>query len=313
MSDQSSENTPADNAPAEGPAFEMPPLTDFERHVILDKGTEMAESGQYWQHFETGTYICRQCGAPLYESDTKFDSHCGWPSFDDEIPGAVERKPDANGRRTEILCTACGGHLGHVFLGEQITEKNTRHCVNSTSIVFVPATPAEPAAEPATQTAIFAGGCFWGVEHYFQQADGVISAVSGYTAGEVDDPTYRQVSNEQTGHAEAVQVTFDPALTSYEQLAKLFFEIHDPTQLDRQGPDVGDQYRSAVFYLDDQQKLAAEKLIAQLQELGYDVVTLVQPAQHFWPAEEYHQDYIQKNPTRKCHAKVLRFDTPAEQ
>ena len=290
-----------------GPAAprEMPPLTDAQRHVIVERGTEMPGSGAYDDHDEAGTYLCRQCGAALYESTSKFHSGCGWPSFDDEIDGAVKRIPDADGQRTEIVCAACDGHLGHVFEGEGFTDANTRHCVNSVSMVFVPAAQATPGR------AIFAGGCFWGVEHHFQQIDGVESVVSGYIGGDVDSPSYEEVCRGRTGHAEAVEVRFDPSRVTYEQLARAFFEIHDPTQVDRQGPDVGTQYRSAVFYLDDAQKAWAEALIAELTELGYDVATKVVPAGTFWAAEDYHQDYIEKHPDRYCHARVARFDTPA--
>lgn len=286
----------------------MPPLTDEEKRVILRKGTESPFTGKYDDHFEEGEYLCRQCGATLYRSDSKFRSGCGWPSFDDEIPGAVDRHPDPDGRRTEIVCANCGGHLGHVFKGERLTEKNTRHCVNSISLVFRPA-----AEKPKTEKAIFAGGCFWGVEHYFDEMDGVISAVSGYTGGHLPNPTYEQVCSGRTGHAEAVLVEFDSAKVSYEELAKLFFEIHDPTQLNRQGPDRGTQYRSAVFYLSDEQKRAAEKLIERLQELGYNVATEVTPAGQFYPAEDYHQDFKKKHPDRpSCHIRMPRFDAPKQ-
>ena len=284
----------------------MPPLTDSEKHIILEKGTERPFTGKYWNHFESGLYVCRQCGTPLYTAKSKFRSDCGWPSFDDEIPGTVKRQLDADGSRTEITCVACGAHLGHVFEGEGLTPKNVRHCVNSTSLVF------RPAEDAATEEAIFAGGCFWGVEHYFQQADGVKSVTSGYSGGHVPNPTYEQVCTGTTGHAESVRVVYDPARVSYEQLARLFFEIHDPTELNRQGPDVGTQYRSAVFFRSDEQKKTAEQLIVLLRAKGYAVVTQVLPAGPFYPAEEYHQDYIEKHPDRPCHARVPRFDTQTE-
>jgi len=285
----------------------MPPLTSEEKHVILDKGTEPPFSGKYCDHGKTGVYLCRQCGAELYSSTSKFNSNCGWPSFDDEIPGAVTRQADADGRRTEIICSTCRGHLGHVFAGEGYTAKNVRHCVNSLSLVFRPVEPSD------SEQAIFAGGCFWGVEHCFGEVPGVISAVSGYTGGETSDPTYRQVCTGKTGHVEAVRVVFDPARVTYEQLARLFFEVHDPTQLNRQGPDVGSQYRSAVFFLDDRQKLTVGKLIDELIENGYDVVTELAPASDFYPAEQYHQDYLVKHPGRPtCHVRVPRFDVPAK-
>lgn len=278
-------------------------LTPEEERVIIHKGTEMPFTGEYYKHKEAGTYTCKQCGAPLYRSSDKFDSGCGWPSFDDEIPGAVKRTPDADGMRTEITCAKCGGHLGHVFEGERFTEKNVRHCVNSISLNFVPASQ-----EVKTEKAYFAGGCFWGTEYLLQQVEGVISTRVGYMGGKTRNPTYKEVCYENTGHAEAVEVVFDPTKTDYEKLARYFFEIHDPTQLNRQGPDVGDQYRSAVFYVDETQKQIAEKLIKILKDKGYKVVTEVTKAGEFYEAEKYHQDYY--NYTGKepyCHFYQKRF------
>lgn len=263
-------------------------LTPEEERVIIQKGTERPFTGKYDKHFEEGVYTCRQCGAELYKSSSKFNSGCGWPAFDDELPGAVKRLPDFDGIRTEITCANCGGHLGHVFTGERLTDKNIRHCVNSISLDFIPAEQAK------TERAIFASGCFWGTEYHLQKVPGVISTTVGYTGGHVPNPTYKQVCTDKTGHAEAVEVVYDPAKTSYEKLARLFFETHDFTQLNRQGPDVGKQYRSAVFYLDEKQKQTAEVLIKTLKQKGLAVKTEVTEATKFWPAELYHQDYYTK-------------------
>lgn len=283
-------------------AQNMKPLTPEEKRVIVGKGTEAPFSGQYYNHKEAGVYRCRQCGAPLYRSADKFDSGCGWPSFDDEIPGAVKRTRDADGRRTEITCANCGGHLGHVFTGEGFTPKNTRHCVNSLSLDFQAEKPAQE------EVAIFAGGCFWGVEYLLSKIDGVRSVEPGYIGGTKANPTYEEVCRHNTGHAEAVRVRFDPSKVSYETLAKRFFEIHDPTQAGGQGPDIGDQYRSEIFYTTPEQQQTAEKLIAQLRAKGYDVVTEVTPAGTFWPAEDYHRNYYQRKGTQPyCHGYTKRF------
>ena len=263
-------------------------LTPKEERVIIHKGTEPPFSGKYDKHFEKGVYTCRRCGSELFESTSKFKSGCGWPSFDEQIGRAVKRQPDADGRRTEIICANCGAHLGHVFLGEALTAKNTRYCVNSISMDFV------PAQKQKTDRAIFASGCFWGTEYHFKKAPGVISTTVGYTGGTVDNPTYKQVCTDRTGHAEAVEVLFDPAKTSFEKLAKLYFETHDFTQLNRQGPDVGTQYRSAIFYLNEHQKKTAAQLVRELKKRGYDVKTQIVTAGKFWPAEKYHQDYYEK-------------------
>jgi peptide methionine sulfoxide reductase msrA/msrB len=278
-------------------------LTPDEERVIVNKGTEAPFTGKYEKFNESGTYVCKRCGTPLYRSTDKFDANCGWPAFDDEIPGAVKHIPDADGMRTEIVCAACGGHLGHVFLGEGFTDKNTRHCVNSISLDFVPSGTVKLA-----DTAIFAGGCFWGVEYYMKKINGVISTEVGYTGGKTNNPTYEEVCAGNTGHYEAIEVIFDPGQTSYEAVAKMFFETHDPTQWNHQGPDWGVQYRSAVFYLNQEQKTISENLIRQLKDKGFKVVTEVLPAKTFWKAEEYHQDYYNhKGTTPYCHGYVKRF------
>jgi len=289
--------------------MEFKKLTPEEENVIVNKGTERPYSGKYESFTGKGTYVCKRCGAPLYRSEDKFDAGCGWPSFDDEIPGAVKKQTDADGIRTEILCARCGAHLGHLFKGEGLTPKNTRHCVNSISMDFIPATSQTAVKQQsATDTAIFAGGCFWGVEYYMMKIKGVISTTVGYTGGHTENPTYEQVCAGNTGHYEAIEVVFDPSKTTYEDVAKLFFEIHDPTQWNHQGPDRGEQYRSAVFYRNQNQKDITEKLISILKKKGYNVVTEVKPAGKFWKAEDYHQDYYNhKGSEPYCHGYVQRF------
>jgi peptide methionine sulfoxide reductase msrA/msrB len=279
-------------------------LSKDESYVINNKGTERPFTGKYNKYKETGTYVCKKCGAALYHSSDKFESECGWPSFDDEIKGAVRRLPDPDGMRTEIECASCGAHLGHVFSGERLTSKNVRHCVNSVSLDFVPAV----VEAGRYGTALFAGGCFWGVEYFLQKEPGVISVTSGYTGGTVKNPTYREVCTGNTGHAETVKIVYDPQKVTYEKLLKLFLEIHDPTQIDRQGPDIGDQYRSEIFYLNDEQKKIAEQNLGILKSKGLKIATAVTRATEFYPAEEYHQDYYFRNgKVPYCHGYVKRF------
>ncbi len=273
-------------------------LTPEEERIILHKGTERAFTGIYNDHKEHGIYLCKRCNVPLFKSDDKFSSGCGWPSFDDQIPGAVSMLPDADGHRTEIICTNCGGHLGHVFYGEGFTKKDARYCVNSVSLNF------KTEEKPNNHKVYFAAGCFWGVEYFFQKEKGVISATSGYMGGKTNNPTYEQVCAGRSGHAETVEVEYDPSLTDFEKLVRLFFEIHDFTQINRQGPDVGTQYRSAIFYNNQEQKFIAEKYVKILQDKGYNVATTIEPATTFWPAEGYHQEYyFKKGGIPYCHVK----------
>lgn len=287
-------------------AQNMKKLTPEEERVIIYKGTERPFTGKYYDFKEDGTYACKRCGAPLYRSIDKFDSGCGWPSFDDEIKGAIKKTPDADGSRTEIVCTNCGAHLGHVFAGEGFTPKDTRHCVNSISLNFIK--KGDESKKEQTEIAIFAGGCFWGVEHLMKQIPGVVSVESGYIGGTTQNPSYEEVCTHKTGHAEAIRVIFDPNKTNYEVLTKRFFEIHDPEQANGQGPDIGNQYRSEIFHTNPKQKEIALELIDMLKTKGYKVVTKVTPATTFWKAEPYHQDYYDKTGKQPyCHRYTKRF------
>lgn len=278
-------------------------LSDIILAVVTHKGTEQPFSGEYNDFGDAGTYLCRQCGLALFRSQTKFHSGCGWPSFDEEVQGSVKVEKDADGRRSEILCTRCGAHLGHVFNGEHFTVKNTRHCVNSLSLDFVSDTEVVD-----TEEAIFAAGCFWGVEYYLKKLPGVLKTEVGYSGGHTLHPTYQDICQGNTGHYEVIRVLYDPKKISYETLTKYFFEIHDPTQTDGQGPDHGEQYLSVIFYYDDKQKQTALALMQQLEKLRYQLATKLLPVSVFWPAERYHQDYYAKTGKQPyCHRYEKRF------
>jgi peptide methionine sulfoxide reductase msrA/msrB len=271
-------------------------LTQDEKYIIEQKGTEYRFSGIYNDFYEEGVYLCKKCNAPLYKSEDKFKSSCGWPSFDDEIVGAIKKVPDADGRRVEIVCQKCGGHLGHIFEGEGFTSKNIRHCVNSLSLNF-------KSKKENLKKAYFAAGCFWGVEFLFQKQIGVLEVVSGYMGGDIENPTYKIVCSGFSGHLEVVEVVFDESIVSYGTLVKLFFEIHDFTQTNGQGPDIGTQYLSAIFYCDENQKNIAEELIEQLKKKAYKVATTLRPKVKFYKAESYHQNYYNKSgKTPYCHS-----------
>ncbi|WP_428739613.1 bifunctional methionine sulfoxide reductase B/A protein [Sulfurimonas sp.] len=284
------------------PKLELNPLTEKEKYVIIYKGTERPFSGKYYDFDEKGEYLCKHCGAVLFQSNDKFHSECGWPSFDDAVPGAVKRVQDADGIRTEIQCAHCGAHLGHVFKGEGFTDKNTRYCVNSISLNF------QKANHTNLKKAYFAGGCFWGVEYYLEKQKGVKSVVSGYMGGKKPHLSYKDVCTGDTGHVETVEVTYDPKEVDYETLARLFFEIHDPTQQDGQGPDIGQQYHSVIFVQDKNERETIKKLIKLLELKGYDITTKIREKQEFYKAEEYHQDYYERKGHKPyCHGYVKRF------
>jgi peptide methionine sulfoxide reductase msrA/msrB len=276
--------------------------------ITQSADTERPFCGTLLDNKKEGVYVCVVCGLPLFSSDHKFHSGTGWPSFYREFdPEHVARKTDRSHgmARTEINCARCNAHLGHVF-DDGPKPTGERHCLNSASLKFYEKGQTMPAeSQPMkTETAYFAGGCFWGVEHYFQKGPGVITAESGYMQGRTDKPTYEQVCSHTTGHAETVKVVYDPRKIPFRRLLEAFFVMHDPTQLNRQGPDVGDQYRSGIYYTSDEQKREAEAFIQEAQAAkkfgGRKIVTQVEKAQTFWPAEDYHQDYIEKT-GRACH------------
>tara|TARA_B100000941_G_scaffold73280_1_gene49782 strand:- start:1060 stop:1902 length:843 start_codon:yes stop_codon:yes gene_type:complete len=270
-------------------------LTKEEKYILKDKGTEPPFSGEYNDFYDAGVFVCRACKAPLYESNTKFNSGCGWPSFDDEIKGALVRHEDLSlGRkRTEICCAKCDGHLGHVFHGEKITKKNTRHCVNSLSIQFKPYNNL--------QKVTLGGGCFWSLQQIYKNTKGVYLTQCGYMGGNTINPSYDEVCSGNTNHAEVVEIYFDDSVISFEKILDIFWDSHDPTTINRQGNDIGTQYRSIIFYESDQQKkLACDLMKNRQSKFEKKIVTQITHQHKFYRAEEYHQNYFDKNNLSGC-------------
>lgn len=274
-------------------------LTPEEDRIAFQAATEPAFCGLYTDTKETGIYVSVVSGLPLFRSDAKFTSKSGWASFfqpfdPDHI---IEREDRSHGMvRVEILEARTGAHLGHVF-DDGPPPTGRRYCLNSAALRFIPAgAELPPESRPAeAETAYFAGGCFWGVEDAFARIPGVIDAVSGYMGGRTANPTYQEVCADETGHAETVKVVFDPARVGYESLLAAFFGMHDPTTVDRQGPDVGSQYRSAIFAATSAQEQQARTYVETLKTSGRfgrrPIVTKIERAEVFYPAEDYHQDY----------------------
>ena len=276
-------------------------LTPDELRIIEHKETEPPFSGEYYDCDDNGVYACRRCSTPLYRSMDKFDGGCGWPSFDADIPLAVKSVPDADGCRMEIVCQHCEAHLGHVFYGENKTPKNTRHCVNSLSMHFIPFGCLLQQAVSGHSTVdiiLVAAGCFWGVEYFFELAEGVLATACGYTGGTKKHPTYLQVCKGTTGHAEAVAIIFDKNKTDLSRLLDVFFDIHNPKEKNRQGPDVGTQYRSALFPINTTQRQVFQQYLDRMPTIA----TTIESYTTFWVAEEGHQHYFRlRNQQPTCH------------
>ena len=295
-------------------------LDRLQYQVTQQCGTEPPFNNAFWDNKEPGLYVDIVSGEPLFSSTDKFDSGTGWPSFTQpvEADNVTDHQDESHGMsRTEVRSRHGDSHLGHVFPDGPQDRGGLRYCINSASLRFIPADKLEDegygeyqhlfeAKKAASEeTALLAGGCYWGMEELFRKQPGVLRTRVGFTGGHVPDVSYSDVKQGHTGHAEALEIVYDLQKTSYRELLEFFFIMHDPTTKNRQGNDIGDSYRSAIFCMNEEQARVASEVIKDFDASGKlpgPIVTEVVKAGPFYEAEPEHQDYLQHYPTGyTCH------------
>ncbi len=272
-------------------------LTEEEFYVTRKHGTERPGSGLYCKSFEPGLYACKCCKTLLFNAEFKFESGTGWPSFTQPIEeNVIQYILDTSmmGRdRIETRCNICDAHLGHVF-PDGPEPSGLRYCMNSVALERVNLIKENNI--PKTAELIIGGGCFWCTEAMFLSLKGVLKAESGYSGGTVKNPSYKEVCNGTTGHAECIRITYDPSIINFSDLVDIHLFSHDPTTLNKQGGDEGTQYRSVIFYkTEDEKKLISERIVSAQKVYPRPIVTQIAPESVFYIAEDYHQNYYAQN------------------